>query len=509
MKKIQEVIRLRLDRMASVRQIADACSIGRSTVSEYVSRIDAAGLSWPSAGNLSEEELRAALFKDKNPDLGSARGVPDWQVVRSELSRKGVTLKLVWQEYLDRNPGGYSYSRYARLYRKWLGTTDVRMLQNHKAGEKLFVDWAGQTLEIVDPSTGELWKAHVFVAALGASQYIFAKVYENEQLSNWLAAHADAFEFYEALPEIVVPDNLKAGVEKACRYEPVLNPSYADLAQFYGIAVLPARVRKPRDKAKVENAVQQVERWVLAPLREQRFLSLREANVAIGARLKELNEKIMKGPNLSRRELFELEDLPAMRPLAGARYGYAEWKKAKVAPDYHIEVEGRLYSVPFSLVGTQVDVRVAVGTVEVFSEGKRVAAHMRSLRRRGFTTDDAHMPEHHKRQAKWSPERIVRWAGTIGPQTAAFAQTLLTGKPHPEYGFRICMGVMGLEKRFGQERLELACAKALALGATGYQNVKSILERNLEAAEEQPCLPSLPSHDNIRGGNYYKKEGAR
>jgi transposase len=506
MKKIREVIRLRLSRNASVRQIAAACNIGRTTVSEYLARIETAGLVWPAAGELAQDELQALLFPPEPKVPETERPLPDWSEVRRELSRKGVTLMLLWQEYQRKFPQGYSYSRYALLYQRWLGTTDLRMLQAHKAGEKLFVDWAGQTLGIADPGTGEVRQAHVFVAAMGASQFMFARVYESEQLKCWLAGHVEAFEFFGALPEVVVPDNLKTGVEKACRYEPALNPSYADLAQFYGITVLPARVRKPRDKAKVENAVQQVERWVLAPLRDRRFLSLAEANEAVSGQLAELNDKLMKGPNLSRRQLFEGEDLPAMRPLPASRYSYAEWKRAKVAPDYHVEVDGRLYSVPFALVGSHVEVRVSAGTVEVFAKGKRVASHLRSISRRGFTTDDAHMPEHHKRQGQWTTERIVRWAGTVGPQTAEFARALLAGKLHPEHGYRMCMGVMSLEKRFGSARLEAACAKALGLGALSYQSVKSILQKNLEGIPGQEALPGLPSHDNVRGGAYYAQE---
>jgi transposase len=287
MKKIREIVRLRLSRKASVRQIAAACNVGRTTVSEYLARIEAAGLTWPAAGELAEDQLRSLLFPPEPQAPGQARPLPDWQDVHRELSRKGVTLKLLWQEYDERTPSGYSYSRFVRLYRAWQRMTDLRMLQAHKAGEKLFVDWAGQTLGVADPKTGEIRQLHVFVAAMGASQYVFARLYETEQLKNWLSGHVDAFEFFGALPEVVVPDNLKAGVDKACRYEPTLNPSYADLAQFYGITVLPARVRKPRDKAKVENAVQQVERWVVAPLRDRRFLSLAEANEAIALQLAE------------------------------------------------------------------------------------------------------------------------------------------------------------------------------------------------------------------------------
>lgn len=506
MRKIREVVRLRQDRKLGVREIAAACKIGRTTVNEYVHRAEAAGLSWPLPEGLTDRELERLLFPPKRAKGEPPRPLPDWSHVRSELSRKGVTLLLIWREYKDRHPDGYGYSRFAEMYAGWENATGVRMLQRHKAGQKLFVDWAGQKIAITDPKTGEIRQASVFVAALGASQYLFARACQSEQQSCWLGAHVGAFEFYGALPEIVVPDNLKTGVEKACRYEPALNPSYADLARFYEIAVLPARVKKPRDKSKVENGVLQVERWVLAPLRDRTFFSLDEANEWVAAKLAEVNERVMQGPGMSRRQLFETEDLPAMRPLPASRYSYAEWKRVKVAPDYHVEVEGHLYSVPFTLVGKHLDVRISAGAVEAFLAGSRVASHLRSLSRRGFTTDPSHMPERHKRRAQWTPERLVRWAGVVGPNAALFVEALLGSKVHPEHGFRMCMGVVSLERRFAKERVDAACSKALALGSLSYQSVKSILEKNLDAAPTAQSLPALPSHGNVRGGSYYAGE---
>jgi transposase len=506
MKKIREVIRMRYCLNAGIRQIAAACNIGRTTVSEYVERAEAAKLSWPSAGELSDEELQELLFPPERAKRVPTRPLPDWSRVRQELSRKGTTLLLLWNEYIKKHPDGYSYSRYARYYREWVSASDLRMRQPHKAGEKMQVDWSGLGIQIVDAKTGEVTQASVFVCAMGSSQMIFAKAYQSQELKWWLSAHADAFEYYCALPEIVVPDNPKTGVISACRYEPTLNPAYADLAAHYAVAVVPARVRKPRDKAKVENAVQQVERWILAPLREQTFFSVCEANRAIAELLATLNEKVMKGPKLSRSQLFELEDKPAMRPLPESRYTYAEWKRCKVPPDYHVEVEGHFYSVPFTLCGKHVDVRMTIGTVEVFFESERRAAHKRSLARRGFTTDPSHMPEGHKAQAKWTPERMIRWAETIGLKTGAFVTALLCGKLHPEHGYRMCLGVISLEKRFGKDRLELACGRALSLGALSYQSVKSILEKNLEGTPVQQPLPPLADHENIRGSSYFTQE---
>ena len=509
MKKIREVIRLRLSHGSSVRQIAAACGIGRGTVSEYLARIESSGLTWPSAGDLTEAQLAARLFPAAGAQATPSIPMPDWSNVRRELSRKGVTLKLVWEEYRREHPGGYCYSRYARHYRKWRQESSLSMRQVHEAGEKLFVDWAGQTVGIVDAKTGEVWQAQVFVAAQGSSQHTFAKAYETQQQRCWLNAHVEAFEFYGGLNQIVVPDNPKTGVDRACRYEPVLNQSYAELARFYDIAVLPARARKPKDKAKVENAVQQVERWVLAPLRDRRFFSLSEANQAIALLVEELGDKVMKGPGLSRRQLFEAEDKPAMRPLPEGRWHYAEWKRAKVGPDYHVEAEGHFYSVPFTSVGSQLDVRISLGTVEMYADGERIASHRRSLSRRGFTTDPSHMPEGHRAHADWTPERIVRWAQTVGPSTAAFCQALMNSRAHPEQGFRPCIGTLRLEAKFGKERLEAACGKAASLGSLSCQSVKSILDKKLEAVQETPNLFALPSHENVRGKEYYTAQEAK
>jgi transposase len=382
------------------------------------------------------------------------------------------------------------------------------MLQRHKAGEKMFVDWAGLKMPITDPQTGERWEAPVFVSAMGSSQFIFAKAFASEELRWWLKGHVDAFEAFGGVPEIVVPDNLKTGVQRSCRYEPALNLSYAELAAFYGVAVVPARVRKPRDKAKVENAVQQVERWALAPLRDRIFFSLEEANAALAEQIQEINGRLMKGPGCSRSALFEAEDKPAMRPLPEDRYVYADWKRVKVGPDYHVQAEGRLYSVPFGLCGKQVDVRVSGALVEVFHSGKRVASHLRRFGGRGPVTLQAHMPSGHWEHAKWTPARMSRWARAIGPSTAAFAERLMESKAHPEQGFRACMGLVSLAKAYDPARIESACAKALVLGALSYRNVKDMLARGIEAMPAREELPALPSHGNVRGGSYYAGQEA-
>ena len=509
MRKIREVLRLRYALKASRREIALSVAVARSTVAEYLYRSEAAGLSWPLPADLSDERLERLLFPPPSVEVEAPRPPPDWRNVQKQLTRKGVTLLLLWREYMELHPDGYGYSRYASLYREWLGTTDVRMRQHHKAGEKLFVDFVGLTMPVTDPATGEVRTVQVFASAMGASQRIFARAYASQSLENWLAANSDAFEFYGALPEVLVPDNLKSGVTSADRYEPVLNPAFAEFARHYGVAVVPARPKKPRDKAKVENAVQQVERWVLAPLRDRTFFSLEELNLEIAVKVGELDVRLMKGPNASRRELFDEVDLPAMRAPDMPRYQFAHWKRAKVAPDYCIEYEGHRYSVPYTLVGRHVDVRVNLNVVEIFMDGLRVCGHPRTFSRRGATIEDFHMPVAHQEQARWTPERFEKWAGQTGPSTRELVRRMMAANLHPQQAFRACMGVIALSDSYTPQRLEAACARALRFGAKGYRNVKTILEKGLDKEEPalQPALIEVGAHANVRGSEYYS-EGA-
>ena len=504
MKKIREVLRLRYGRRAGVHEIADACKISTSTVHEYLYRSEAAGLVWPVPDSLSDEDLDKMLFPPRPRKGELQRPLPDFERFRSELTRKGVTLLLLWKEYRREHPDGYGYSRLADIYKEWEKKGGERMLQRHKAGEKLFVDFAGLKAKLTDPETGEVREVSVFVAAMGSSQMLFALAVPGEDLKSWLDAHVLAFEFYGALPMVLVPDNLKSGVTKPHRYDPVINQSYAELARFYDLTVLPARVRKPRDKSKVENGVQQVERWVLAPLRDRVFFSLSELNQAMSLLLAELNNKRMKGPDASRAELFAQEDLPAMRPLPAERYTYAEWKTAKIAPDYHVEIEGHKYSVPYRFIGKKIDVRITAQTVEVFEGSNKIAIHKRSFSRRGFTTEEAHMPEKHA-AAKWTPERLTAWAAKVGPETRRLVERIIGSKVHEEHGFRTVLNVLGLQKSYPDARLEAACARANAVGALNYCNVKSILDKNLDQGVLEFETRPMPSHDNVRGPGYYEK----
>jgi transposase len=505
MRKIREVLRLQHVVKASRREIAPSVGIARSTVAEYLYRSAAAGLCWPLPENLSDEDLERLLFPPQPNEAEPPRPLPDWPKVQTELSRKGVTLLLLWHEYAKQNANGYGYSRFASLYREWLGKTDLRMRQHHKAGEKLFVDFVGLKMPITDPSTGEVRQVPVFASAMGASQRIFAKAYASETVENWLEGNADAFEFYGALAGVLVPDNPKPCVTSPDRYEPVVNESFAEFARHYGLAVIPARPKKPRDKSKVENAVLQVERWILAPLRNRTFFCLEELNREIAEKLEWLDSRLMKGPNLSRREFFDQVDLPAMRPLDMPRYQFARWKRAKVAPDYCVEFEGHRYSVPYTLYGRQADIRVSSKLVEVFVDGIRVCGHSRALVRWGATILDIHMPEPHREFAAWTPERIQKWAAQTGPSTREFVGRMMDGKRHPQQAFLSCMGVIKLAKSYTPERLEAACARGLRYKASTYRNIKTILEKGLDKEDlaAQPALIEIPTHANVRGADYY------
>lgn len=505
MRKIREILRLRFELGRTQRQIARSCSLGKTTVCECLARFEGCGLSWKEAGQLDEATLERRLYPPAPPLSSAARALPDWALVHRELRGKGVTLALLWHEYKVAHPEGFGYSWFCDKYRVWTGKLDVVMRQEHRAGEKLFVDYAGQTAEVVDRHTGEVRAAQIFVAVLGASNYTYAEATWTQGLPDWIGSHVRAFEFFSGTSELLVPDNLRSAVAKAHRYEPDLNPTYADLASHYGVAVLPARVRKPRDKAKAEAGVLLIERWILAALRQRTFFSLAELNQAIAELLERLNTRPFKKLPGSRRELFEQLDRPALRPLPAERYQFAEWKKVRVNIDYHVEVDGHYYSVPHALVKKTLEARIGAHTVECFHRGERVASHSRSPLKGRHTTLAEHMPEAHRHYAQWTPERIIRWAEKTGPATAGLIQTLLQRRAHPQQGFRAALGILRLGKGFGDERLEAACRRALHIGACSYKSVESILRQGLDRQlPTEPSQPQLPiAHENIRGADYY------
>jgi len=508
MRKIKEVLRLHFEKGFSTRQIAKSLDISRSTIREYLDRVKQAGLGWPLPSELDEATLEHRLFPSSHAVAQEKRQMPPPEYFHQELKRKGVTLQLLWHEYQEKNPDGYQYSQFCRIYHQWTEKLDPCLRQVYKAGEKLFVDYAGQTMEITDPNTGELHEAQIFVATLGASNYTFAEATLSQDLPSWIQSHVHAFEFFQGVTEILVPDNLKDAVTRSCRYEPDLNASYREMAEHYGTVIIPARVGKARDKAKVESGVLQVERWVLAPLRHRAFFSLAELNEAIAKQLEVLNNRPFEKLEGTRKSLFESLDKPALKPLPLHRFVFAEWSKAKVNIDYHIEVDHHYYSVPYQLIHERVDVRLTDVTVEVLFKNRRVALHRRSYVKGGYTTLPEHMPKAHQEHLQWSPSRMIRWAGQVGPQTQDLVRLILESRPHPEQGYRSCLGLLRLEKRYSKERLEAACARALVFKAYSYKNVESILKNGLDqqplpTSSPQTSLP-LREHENLRGREYYQ-----
>jgi transposase len=507
MRKIRELLRLHLGEGLSRRQAAIAAGMPYATAADHLARAGRAGLGWPLPEGLDDGQLESRLFVPASARPPSeTRPIPDWPLVHRELRRKGVTLQLLWMEYKEREPDGFGYSWFCQTYRAWAGRLDLVMRQEHRAGEKLFVDFAGLTIPIVDPATGEVWQAELFVAVLGASSYTYAEALPSQALPHWIGAHVHALEAMGGCPRIFVPDNLRSGVTRPHRYEPDINRSYAEMAAHHGCAVIPARSGKPRDKAKAENGVLQATRWVLAALRQRTFFSLAEANAAIAERLAWLNARPFRKLPGSRQTMFEALDRPALRPLPAHRYEYAAWKTARVNIDYHVEVDRHWYSVPHQLVGQRLDIRVTAGIVEVLHKGRRVASHRRSPRQGSFTTEPAHMPEAHRRHAAWTPGRIVAWAERSGPATGALVALIMASRPHPEQGFRSSLGIMRLGRRYGDERLEAACARALAIRAHSYRSIESILKAGLDAVPlpgDEPG-PTIGHHANVRGPAYYE-----
>lgn len=503
MRKLREIVRLKLQCGLSSRAIAKACGLSPSTVQDYAGRIAAARLSWPLPAELDEDAALERLLFPHEGKPTKGRPEPDWAHVHAQLRRKHVTKMLLWQEYREKQPNGYQYSQFCDLYARWAGRVSVTMRQVHRAGEKMFVDFSGDGIDIVEPNSGEVRRAKLFVAVLGGSSLTFVEPVLDESLPTWIDCHVKALEFFGGVPEILVPDNLKSGVTRPDRYEPGLNRTYEDLSRHYGCVIIPGRVRRPRDKAKVESAVLVAERWIIAVLRNRRFGSLDELRDAIEPLQERINDRPMRAVRKSRRQLFDELERDVLRPLPEQRFEFSQWKRAKVNIDYHVEFDAHFYSVPHLLVGESVEVRATVGCVEVLHGGKRVASHARSSQKHKHTTQPAHMPASHRAHLEWTPSRIIDWATKLGPSTGQLVKAILDRYRHPEQGFRSCLGIIRLEKRYSQQRLESACEWALRHRALSYRSVESILKNNRDRVQETPQQQSLPSHGNVRGPRYF------
>jgi transposase len=507
MKKISEVLRQRYELKRSYRDIAQSLNISISTVSDYLSRSARAKIEWPLPGEMSEQELYDTLFLPASKPTDK-RPLPDWENIQKEHRKKGVTLLLLWREYRDIHENGLSYSQFCNCFQAYKKTIEPVMRQVHKAGEKTFVDYAGQTVEWMDPATSEIHYAQIFVGALGASQFIFCEATKSQTLQDWISSHVRMWEYFGGVSEIVVPDNLLSGVTKAHRYDPDVNANYQHLSEHYGFAIVPARVVEPKDKAKVENAVGIVTRQILAPLRHITFTSIAEINIAIKKRLEQLNNQPFQKMKTSRRELFETIDKPALNALPPVRYYYEEWSKAKIHIDYHFVFRNHFYSVPYQYIQRPVEIRSTAKTVECFCGGKRISSHARSYIKYGYTTLKEHMPPHHRAHAEWGPERMKRWAKKIGINASEFIEQMLLSRPFPQQAYRACLGLLRLGERYGEDRLEKACAIGLTAGMSRFQQIESVLKNQLDKIEkfngEEKNEIAIVEHENIRGANYYK-----
>jgi transposase len=508
MRQAREVLRLKFVGGVPTREIARRIGIAPSTVRTTIRRFQAAGLSWPLADEITDAALEAKLFPETGTKQGHRReSEPDWATIHRELKRKHVTLSILWDEYIARNPEGYRYSRFCDLYRIWEGKLSVTMRQTHVGGDKLFVDYAGDTVPvIVDRLTGETRAAQIFVAVMGASNFTYVEATWTQTLCDWIGSHTRTFAAIDGVPRLIVPDNAKVAVIKACLYEPQVNRTYAEMAAHYGTAILPTRPHRPRDKAKVEACVLIVERWLIGRLRDRRFHGLAELNAAISELLRRLNEeRPIRRLGRTRRQLLEELDRPALKPLPSAPYVFAEWRVRRVGVDYHVEVENHFYSVPYRFARSEVEVRLTGRTVEIFVKGERIAAHIRGSGNGKHTTLADHMPSSHRRYADWTIGRIRRDAALIGPATAALCDLILERRPHPEQGFRSCLGILRLAGAFGVARLEAAATRAIEIGALTYGSVRSILDHKLDrhAAPTRAADGASIVHPNIRGSRYY------
>ncbi len=509
MRKIKEILRLRYDLGLRQGQIARSCNIGQATVHRYLERFAAADVKWPLPEDCDEAQLDKLLFATRRGRPAGPvkdRAAPDFAALHGELQKhKHLTLQLLWEEYRANESHGYGYSRFCDLYGDWKVKLDVVLRQEHRAGEKLFVDWAGATIPICHREAGEVGCASLFVAVMGASSYTFIHAASSQELWHWVDCHVRAFEFFEGTPKLVVPDNPRTGVSRACRYEPDLNRTYHEMAEHYGVAVMPARPYKPRDKAKVEVGVQIAQRWVVAALRQRRFYSVAELNEAIVELRDRINNRPFRKREGTRASLFAELDRPALQPLPQLRYQLAEWKKVRANIDYHVEVDRHFYSVPYQLVGEQLEARFTVSTVEMFYHGVRVASHPRSSAPHRYTTVAEHRPKSHQAHLEWTPSRLIHWAESVGPGTAQVIVRILETKPHPEMGYRACLGILRLAKAYSAERLEAASQRAWRLQACSYGSLSNILKNSLDRQillEPENNQPG-PRHENVRGPDYY------
>ncbi|MEK7376368.1 MAG: IS21 family transposase [Candidatus Margulisiibacteriota bacterium] len=507
MRKIKEVLRLKHGGNLTMRKIAQICGISRPAVSSYLLRFRASGLTWPLPDEITGDFLEKKLFPC-NTIKSSLKAALDYEYMLQEIRRPNVTLEVLWSEYIAANPNGYQYSHFCELYRRYAKTLNYSMRQEHKAGEKNFVDFGSiDDINLTDRFTRETIKAVLFVSVWGASGYLFAKAVRGEDLKSWINVNIDSLEYSGCCPKAIVPDNLKSAVTKACRYEPEINPTYAEFARHYGVAIFPARPYQPKDKSRAENGVKLAKRWLLARLRNRIFHSLDELNAAIFELLEIFNSKKMKKFNKSRKELFEELDKPNALSLPLSRYEYAQWKQAKVQFNYHVSFEDHYYSVPYTLIHKVVDMRASGGIIEILHKGERVCSHQISYYKNRYTTVKEHMPANHQKYVEWTPERILELAEISGPHVKEIANRMMNKRKFPEQAYRACLGLLRLGNRYSKERLNAACGRAIEYRVDTYHGIAEILDKGLDKVPlESNCRSNSIgiNHENIRGGQYWE-----
>lgn len=508
MRKVRELLRFCIGQNMSARQGAKIVGLGKTAASQYVGGFKSSGLTLAAAEALSDSELLAALnLKKETENTRFSELSVLFPYFIKELKRTGVTLQILWEEYLNTHPQGYAYSQFCHHYFLWRKEQKVSMRMEHKAGDKMYVDYAGSKLFVTDQKTGEITEYEVFVSVLGASQLSYIEAVASQTKAGWISANQAALRFYGGVPSAIVPDCLKSAVIKADRYEPGINESFEDFARHYNTAIVPARALHPKDKSLAENFVRSAYNQIYARIRNQVFYSLEELNHALWEHLDTYNRKNFQGRDHSRQQLFDDIEKPELKPLPVETYELKSFCECKVQYNHHVYLreDFHYYSVPFHLTGKVVRIAYTNRLVEIYYNNQRVAVHQRNRHKYGYTTKDEHRPQEHRYMLEWSPERFIKWAGKISPETQQVITQILDSRPHPEQAYKSCMGLLNLEKKHPQGDYIKACQKALKLGCCNYTFIKNTLKTkafNLND-EEELSLFTLPQHSNIRGKEMY------
>jgi transposase len=509
MSKIRQILRLHSQGRGKLL-IANHTGIARNTLKKYLKEFEHSGLSFKEINELSDKDLEDLFIKPEEKPLS-----PKLQALFSlfpamdkELKRKGITRLLLWEEYRRKHPDGYGLSQFKNYFAGWKAQVNPSMRIEHKAGDKLYVDFAGDKLSIVDKQTGEIQQVEVFVAILGASQLTYVEAVMTQQKEDFIAACEGALHYYGGVPAAIVPDNLKSAVIKSSKYEPVLNETFADFADHYGTTILPARAYHPQDKALVEGAVKIVYTRIYAKLRTGQYFTLDELNKAILIALEEHNLTLLKGRNYSRRQQFEEVERQTLAPLPPLRYELKKQLFATVMKNGHVSLSAdkHYYSVPYRFIGKKVKLMYSRSTVEIFYNYERIAIHKRTKSPYNYTTEKDHMASTHQFVSDWTPERFLNWAAGIHEDVHLYILKILDRKQHPEQAYKSCVGILSFAKKVGNDRLIKACQRALGYGIYNYKTIQTILEKgmdNYDEAEETKQL-EMPLHENIRGEEYYQ-----